>query len=509
MKSFLSIFSFLAGMALVSPASATEAGTGISWHKGSVDSAFAQARAQNKPVFLYWGAKWCPPCNQVKATLFNRQDFIDRSRFFVPVYLDGDSPGAQKLGERFNVRGYPTMILFNSRGNEITRLPGEVDPGQYMQVLLMGLNAERPVKVLLAAALGDPSSATLSADDWRLLAYYSWDTDQQQLLATESLSATLNQLAQLCPAQLPEISARLALKSLAIEASAKETATEPAASSFDLVLNVLSDARMSRELSDMLINYSGQVTGYITRPDSVERKKISREWDAALERLVDDRSLSTADRLGAVSARIALARLGSPQLPLAEPLLSSVRAQVQRANLETRNVYERQSVISAAADLLNDAELLDESDQLLRDELKRSHSPYYFMLGLAANAKKRGDKAAAINWSAKAYAAAKGPATRLQWGVSLLRTLVDLAPENEARIEAVARKILGELHLSSDAFYERNRVSLNRMANKLKDWNKTNQHAAVLKRTHRRMDALCRQLPLLDPARTSCMNIFS
>ena len=59
------------------------------------------ARAETKPVFVYWGAKWCPPCNQVKATLFNRQDFIERSRAFVPVYVDGDSPGAQKIGARF------------------------------------------------------------------------------------------------------------------------------------------------------------------------------------------------------------------------------------------------------------------------------------------------------------------------------------------------------------------------------------------------------------------------
>ncbi|HJW54817.1 MAG TPA: thioredoxin family protein, partial [Burkholderiaceae bacterium] len=69
---------------------AAHVSAGIEWHKGDVDSAFALARARNKPVFLYWGAVWCPPCNQVKATIFNRQNFIERSRSFVPVYLDGD-----------------------------------------------------------------------------------------------------------------------------------------------------------------------------------------------------------------------------------------------------------------------------------------------------------------------------------------------------------------------------------------------------------------------------------
>jgi len=34
----------------------------IAWFDGSIDQAFALARAQDKPLFLYWGAVWCPPC---------------------------------------------------------------------------------------------------------------------------------------------------------------------------------------------------------------------------------------------------------------------------------------------------------------------------------------------------------------------------------------------------------------------------------------------------------------
>ena len=113
--------------AVTSKAPADHAETGIAWQQASndadVDAAFALALAQTKPVFVYWGAKWCPPCNQVKATLFNRQDFIERSRAFVPVYVDGDSPGAQKIGARFRVSGYPTMLLFSAQGTELTRLP--------------------------------------------------------------------------------------------------------------------------------------------------------------------------------------------------------------------------------------------------------------------------------------------------------------------------------------------------------------------------------------------------
>src|SRR5438552_7594276 len=87
------------------------------------------------------------------TTLFNRMYFIERSRAFVPVYIDGDTPGAQKLGARFKVRGYPTMVLFSPEGAELTRLPGEVDAAQYTQVLTLGMNSQqRPVKAVLADA---------------------------------------------------------------------------------------------------------------------------------------------------------------------------------------------------------------------------------------------------------------------------------------------------------------------------------------------------------------------
>ena len=82
------------------PQDGTDTADGIAWKKASsdadIEAAFATARAESKPVFLYWGAKWCPPCNQVQATLFNRQDFAAQSKSFVAVHIDGDRPAAQK-----------------------------------------------------------------------------------------------------------------------------------------------------------------------------------------------------------------------------------------------------------------------------------------------------------------------------------------------------------------------------------------------------------------------------
>ena len=126
------------------------------------------------------------------------------------------------------------------------------------------------------------------------------------------------------------------------------------------------------------------------------------------------------------------------------------------------------------------------------------------MLGLAANAKKRGDKAGAINWAEKAYVAAQGPATRLQWGVGYLRTLIATAPDDAARIERVAGEIIGELEPAPETFYERNRRALERMGRELAAWNKDRRHDASVQRIRLQLANVCGKLPAADPARAAC-----
>ncbi|MGH8715054.1 MAG: thioredoxin family protein, partial [Casimicrobiaceae bacterium] len=471
--------------------------------------AFAAAKAANKPVFLYWGAAWCPPCNQVKATIFNRQDFVARSRFFVPVYIDGDSASAQRLGDRFQVSGYPTMILFKPDGSEITRLPGEVDAEQYMRVLTMGMNGARPVKDTLAAALsprGD--AAALTADDWRMLAYYSWDTDLHRLVADKALAPTLQRLAQACPAGEADTATRLKLRALVAAATAKDAKPRDDKAATADLFQLLSDPKLARENFDLLTYYADNIVGYVTLPHGAARAELAASWNAALERFVADAGVSAADRLGAVTARVALAKLDAPNDALADPLLQSVRDQVARADRDTIDPYARQAVISAAADALSEADLMNASDALLEAELKRSHSPYYFMLDLAANARKRGDKAAALDWEQKAYAAADGPATRLQWGVHYVDALIDLAPQDETRIEHAAKSVIGELDPAPDTFYERNRRGLERMGTKLAAWNGRHRHDAALAGIRTQMAGVCARLPAADPARPVCDGVL-
>lgn len=495
-----------AATALPSQGSASVAhADGIAWRKDDVDAAFVIARAENKPLFLYWGAIWCPPCNQVKATIFNRQDFIERSRHFVPVYIDGDSPRAQQLGARFHVSGYPTMILFQPDGREIVRLPGEADPEQYMRMLTTGMNGARPAKETLAAALSaGPARAQLSADDWRMLAYYSWITDDEQLVPERSVAPTLQRLAQACPPEQKETAVRLELKSLAAASSVKGAKAAPNPAANAQLLVVLADPALTRENFDTLTEYAGPISAFVTAPQSPERVHLVASWSAALGRLVGDESLSTADRLSALLGEVALARLDLTDGPLPAPLLKIVRDEVTRADRETTDPYARQAVIDAAADALVQAGLLDEAEGLLKGELTRSHSPYYFMVDLAELAKKRGDTAGALDWYARSYAAAQGPATRVQWGVRYVNARIELAPQDVAGVEGAATSVIAELEPVPDTFYGRNLRSLERMGKRLTEWSKDPAQRSAFTHIRSQMAGVCAKLPPADPARATC-----
>jgi len=139
----------------------------IEWLDGSIGDALALARAQQRPLFLYWGAVWCPPCNRVKSEIFARDEFVARSASVLCYHLDGDSAGAQALAAQYQLRSYPTLVLFAPDGSEITRLPCELDGELFVAAFDTALAvhaAGSSAAAALQAALS--GSRALSAGEW-------------------------------------------------------------------------------------------------------------------------------------------------------------------------------------------------------------------------------------------------------------------------------------------------------------------------------------------------------
>jgi thiol-disulfide isomerase/thioredoxin len=491
------------------PASGEHLPPGIDWYPGDVDGAFASARADGKPLFLYWGAEWCPPCAQIKATIFNRREFQERSRSFVPVYLDGDTPGAQKLGERFGVVGYPSMILFRADGTEITRLPGNVDVARYASILDVALGDVRPITELLASArTGEP----LSADDWRLLAYHSWDTDNERTMTDDQRLATFRTLSERCPSDVTPDCTRFLFGYLFAAAAATDSGQpafdglERAVARRTLLERMASPAVARANVANLSFG-AHDVIGVLSDAGTAERAQLIAAWSAALDVLAAPGSpspLSASERLNLLRSRVQLAQLEQPGDPLPPALIEQARREVAAVDAGTRDPYARQAAINAAANLFWEAGLDSDANSLLVAELGKSRSPYYFMLDLAELARKAGREQEAVDWLSRAYADADGPATRFQWGAGYLVGLLEMTPNDEPRIEKVGLQLISELGSSPDAFHQRTQMRLESLSDRLLEWGDNADRRAVLDRLRARTAEICRALPDGAAGRRNC-----
>ncbi len=266
----------------------------ISWHQGSVESAFEVAEASNRPLYLYWGAVWCPPCQEIKNTVFLSQQFIAQSKLFMPVYLDGDTERAQSWGETFGVQGYPTMIVFSPMGEEVTRIPGGIDISRYNSVLATSLDAMTPTAELIASARAAPE--TLTRENYLQLAYYSWGQDFAAVPSDVNKAQLLNQLAAQSKGQHPEPSARLYMSYLLALLEEEAPASDSTGQAFARLSEILNDPVVTLACWDSLAYFSEEILA-LDIFTSQNRATLRQHWHAAVYALRLHPSLSTAEQL--------------------------------------------------------------------------------------------------------------------------------------------------------------------------------------------------------------------
>jgi thiol:disulfide interchange protein len=92
-----------------------------------VDEGLDAAQMSGKPVVMFYTADWCPPCRQLKSGLLKNpgiQSYLSEN--YVPIKIDltdRSGPGAMRAG-RYGVTGIPTIILYDSKGQELDRFVG-------------------------------------------------------------------------------------------------------------------------------------------------------------------------------------------------------------------------------------------------------------------------------------------------------------------------------------------------------------------------------------------------
>jgi len=488
------------------------ANPGIAWFAGSLEAAFARARAEHKPVFLYWGASWCPPCHELRATVFSRPDFIEKSKLFIPVHLDGDDPGAQKWGEVFHVLGYPTVLILRDEHTELERISGGIDMSQYGAVLDLALGDVRPVQELLASV--SAPTAALSADDCRRLAYYAWD-DPGEGTDTTRLSQSLSEAVERCPSQSSIERMRLTIAATAAQVDAEQAALKagkPPSAYLSMLLArvyaLLADPARAVRAADVLESLGDAFFAAARRASGIDAAELLRRWESVMDAAAADARYSDADRLDALESKLRAVKALSPGRTIPAGLAASAERRIDAVLAQAHDEHARASAVNSALNILEVLGDDAKADAILHQQLALSKSPYYYMPDIAELEEKRGHKEAAIEWLARGYHESQGAATRFQWGTQYVLGLVRLAPADEARIRGAGLEVLGELS-GPDRIYARTRRLLLKLDTSLRKWNEHGEHETTISALRDKLHGVCADIPSADPARKSCSGFLA
>lgn len=155
---------------------------GIKFNEGSWEEIISKAQKEQKYIFVDFYADWCGPCIWMSKEVFTTDEagqfFNDK---FISVSIDAERE-FQELVEQTYIDAFPTLVIYNAEGKEVTRSVGALGTDDLINFGSSGLNAESIEKAY----------AENSKDPEILLKYANFlkasDEEQASLLVNNYLS---------------------------------------------------------------------------------------------------------------------------------------------------------------------------------------------------------------------------------------------------------------------------------------------------------------------------------
>lgn len=166
---------------------------GISFTEKNWNDVLAEAKAQNKIVFVDAYTTWCGPCKTMAAMVFPETKvgaFYNAT--FINAKIDMEKGEGVDIAKKYNVNSYPTFLFINGDGELVHRAAGSRPPEDFIALgeaandptmQLMGLEqqyseGERSANFMTkyAAALGDAGMNVSKVSDEYLSSLTNYDS---------------------------------------------------------------------------------------------------------------------------------------------------------------------------------------------------------------------------------------------------------------------------------------------------------------------------------------------
>ena len=465
------------------------------WFQGSVQAAFDQAKKEKKPIFLYWGAVWCPPCNEIKSEVFSRPKFAELMKPMIAVYLDGDTERAQVWGDKLNIAGYPTILMYAADGKEMVRLSGGVDLEEFSEAITSVLLGKRPLRDTLNLA----SQGKLSKEEWKTLAFLSWGQVDEKEIGYQGSDwlALKKKIVDQIPKDLLVEKAIITAHLLEAAAEASQKYQDSLKKKDNKPKKDNDDLKKAKKIADKIrqtpsyfesffannktiravrstFAWSGSTFATFYFPEGIKNNEKAwqawkEKWWRTSKKLMEDQSISVDIRLWLANAEVALHLFpDGKKEDLPKDIIGRIKQAAAKADKEAVTNFQRHSVISGAAYMLRSIGDINGARTLLKKELKSTDTPWYYQSSLASLEKEAGNDAVALDWIEKARKSATGRATKLQWTVSdLLMNITIKSKAQKKRIKNLVSEYYKVAFDLKDGFSGRNFYRAKRVAQKI------------------------------------------
>ncbi len=121
-------------MAVMAMTLGSASGQGVKFFTGSFEEAKIAAATENKRIFLDFSTSWCVYCRKMAKDVFPTAEVGDYfNRMFITMNIDAESATGKPLALRYAVAAYPTFVIVDTAGEEITSAEGGMTTEQLLK----------------------------------------------------------------------------------------------------------------------------------------------------------------------------------------------------------------------------------------------------------------------------------------------------------------------------------------------------------------------------------------
>lgn len=135
----------------------------INFNHGTFSEILAQAKKENKLIFIDCYTVWCGPCKWMAKNTFTNDTVADfYNSNFINAKIDMEKDEGIEIAKTYGINAYPTLLYINGDGVQVHRICGAAPAKEFVE---MGKDALSPDKQMVAFTKkfnGGKTSATIA-----------------------------------------------------------------------------------------------------------------------------------------------------------------------------------------------------------------------------------------------------------------------------------------------------------------------------------------------------------